>query len=180
MGGSNDGAVKTGKQTITIDGDSFTFLFNKSGSSKGQGKFGIDDDKYYAGGMLMAADRDDKYAVVKVVTNETTGRYEEIRLLTTEEFLDDDHVKSLPSGGIPSGKEDDYDEYIDFTDMTENGKKVTVDYEETVDGQKKKTIYRVVNTAGTVQKSKSKAKDGDDRCYKINGSKQIEAVFVED
>ena len=64
--------------------------------------------------------------------------------------------------------------------MTENGKKVTVDYEETVDGQKKKTIYRVVNTAGTVQKSKSKAKDGDDRCYKINGSKQIEAVFVED
>ncbi len=180
MGGSNDGAVKTGKQTITIDGDSFTFLFNKSGSSKGQGKFGIDDDKYYAGGMLMAADRDDKYAVVKVVTNETTGRYEEIRLLTTEEFLDDDHVKSLPSGGIPSGKEDDYDEYIDFTDMTENGKKVTVDYEETVDGQKKKTIYRVVNTASTVQKSKSKAKDGDDRCYKINGSKQIEAVFVED
>ena len=180
LGGSDDGAVKTGKQTVAIDGDSFTFLFNKSGSSKGQGKFGIDDDRYYAGGMLMAADRDDKYSVVKVVTDKASGKYEEIRLMTTEEFLDDEWISSLPAGGIPAGKEDDYEEYADFTNMTKDGKKVTVDHEEVIDGARKEVVYRVVNTAGTVQKSKSKAKDGDDRCYKINGSKQIEAVFVED
>ena len=41
-------------------------------------------------------------------------------------------------------------------------------------------IYIVVNTAGTVQNSKSRAKDGSDRCYQIGSNKQIEAVFVED
>ena len=43
-----------------------------------------------------------------------------------------------------------------------------------------KMLSRVVNTAGTVQKSKSRAKDGSDRCYQIGSNKQIEAVFVED
>lgn len=166
FGSGSDGAMKTGKQTVTIDGKSFTFLFNKSGSSKGQGKFGIDSDKYYAGGMLMAADRDDKYAVVKVVTEDE--KYTEIRLMTTEEFLDEPGIRDVDSKA-PTGKEDDYDEYYDLkaaaADKTEGNKK---------------TIYRVVNTAGTVQKSKSKAKDGDDRCFKIGANKMIEAVFVED
>jgi len=39
--------------------------------------------------------------------------------------------------------------------------------------------YRLVNTAGTVQKGKNKAKDGNDRCYEVNGSGNIVKVFVE-
>ncbi len=88
FGASSDGAMKTGKQNVTIDGDTFTFLFNKSGSFKGQGKFGLDDHKYYAGGMLMAAAREDRYAVVKLV-QDASGNYKAITLMTTDDFLSD-------------------------------------------------------------------------------------------
>ena len=163
FGNGDDGAMKTGKQNVTIDGDTFSFLFNKSGSTKGQGKFGVDDDKYYLGGMLLKADKDDKYSVVKVVT--TDGDYSEITLLTTEEFLKD-------VGAVKNSKkaiDKDYDEYYDFdaADKTDAEKKET-------------TIYRLVNTSGTVQKSKTKAKDGSDRCYTVGSNKVITAVYVED
>ncbi|MEY8355581.1 cell wall-binding protein [Lachnospiraceae bacterium 54-53] len=165
FGNGDDGAMKTGKQNVTIDGDSFSFLFNKSGSSKGQGKFGVDDDKYYLGGMLLKADKDDKYSVVR--TEKNSDGYAKIELLTTEEFLE---VVGA-SSSIPEGKEDDYDEYYNVADLAKDQ----------VDAETGNQIeYRLVNTAGGVQKSKSKAKDGDDRCYKVNSSKEIEVVFVED
>ena len=47
FGGSEDGAMKTNKANITIDGDSFNFYFEKSGSNKGAGVTGEKDDKYY-------------------------------------------------------------------------------------------------------------------------------------
>lgn len=161
FGNGSDGAMKTGKQNITIDGDSFSFLFNKSGSSKGQGKFGVDDDKYYLGGMLMKADKDDKYSVVKAVTNSSKD-YTEITLLTTEKFLDDiNAVKTNKTG---------YDEFWDVSGLAKDD----------TDANENTTIYRLVNTSGTVQKSKTKAKDGDDRCYKVDGNKKIIEVYVED
>ncbi len=165
FGSGDDGAMKTGKQNVNIDGDTFSFLFNKSGSSKGQGKFGVDDDKYYLGGMLLKADKDDKYSVVKTVKSEEG--YVEIKLLTTEEFLDDVDVTS----SVATKDADDYDEYYDVKAKAKDGQK---------DEHGNAIEYRLVNTAGNVQKSKSKAKDGDDRCYKVNSNKEIEAVFVED
>lgn len=168
FGSGDDGAMKTGKQNITIDGDSFTFLFNKSGSTKGQGKFGYDDKKYYLGGMLMKADKDDKYSVVKTVTKD--GDYTSIELLTTEKFLHDVDASNIAS---QDEYKDDYDEYYDV-------KTAAADEEVTADGEVTKTTYRLVNTSGSVQKSKNKAKDGDDRCYNVNNDGAITAVFVED
>ena len=165
FGSGDEGDMKTGKQSISIDGESFNFLFNKSGSSKGQGKFGVDNKKYYLGGMLMQADRDDKYSVVK--TTQVNGEYTEIKLLTTEDFLDDVKATSV----IPEANSDDYDEYYDVADAAKDTT--------TTDGDDKTTVeYRLVNTSGTVQKNKSKAKDGDDRCYKLDGN-EIITVFVE-
>ena len=69
FGGSDDGAMKTGKQVVDIDGEDFTFMFNKSGNYKGVGKNGEDDDKIYRAGRLFKADKDDKYKIVKVETN---------------------------------------------------------------------------------------------------------------
>ena len=37
FGDGEDGAMKTGRVTIEIDGDNFTFNFETSGSKKGQG-----------------------------------------------------------------------------------------------------------------------------------------------
>lgn len=48
FGDSDDGAMKTGRQTVEIDGDSFTFKFKDSSSSKGAGINGIDDHKLYS------------------------------------------------------------------------------------------------------------------------------------
>jgi len=157
FGSGEDGSMKTGKQSITVDGESFNFLFNKSGSTKGQGKFGVDDDKYYLGGMLLKADKDDKYSVVK--TKEEDGKYTEITLLTTEEFLE-----AVDGNSDTTGKKD-VEEYYDVKAEVAAQKALGIE-------------YRVVNTAGTVQK-KAKAKDGDDRYYKLNGY-SIEAVYVED
>lgn len=163
FGDSSDGAMKTGKQNITIDGDTFAFLFNKSGSTKGQGKLGVDDKKFYLGGMLMKADKDDKYSVVKAEID-ADGKYSSVTLLTTEEFLADAGVTATTNTDkLDSG---DYEEYYD------------VDTHETT-STGARTVYKLVNTSGSVQKGKNKAKDGDDRCYKVEGEK-ITAVYVED
>lgn len=158
FGNGDDGSMKTGKQNVSIDGETFAFLFNKSGSGKGQGKFGVDSDKYYLGGMLLKADKDDKYAVVKA-TKGTDGKYSEIKLLTTEQFLDDVDVDSNV------GTRKNVDEYYDVESKVKTAEAAGIE-------------YRLVNTAGTVQKSKTKAKDGDDRCYTVTG-KLITAVYVE-
>ena len=71
FGDGNDGAMKTNKTNITIDGDNFNFYFEKSGSSKGAGVNGEKDDKYYLGGMLLKAGSDDKYQAIEYV--EKTG-----------------------------------------------------------------------------------------------------------
>ena len=157
----SDGVMKTGKQTVSIDGDNYTFLFNKSGSEKGAGKNGIDSNKYYMGGMLMSADRSDKYAVVKIDESGTVAKYS---LLTTDEFLAESNAAVTFTSGVPAGKNaDNYDEYTQ------------VSVEETTS----KISYRLVNTAGTVQKSKSKAKDGDGQCFDVNSNGKITAVYVE-
>ena len=87
FGSGDDGSMKINKQNVDIDGDSHSFLFNKSGSFKGAGKTGIDNKKYYQSGMLMAADKDDKYAVVKV--NKTGSNVNYVQIMTTDEFLKD-------------------------------------------------------------------------------------------
>ena len=60
----DDGAMRTGKTTVNIDGDNFSFYFGKSGSSKGTGKVGEEDKKYYNSGKLMSAGGDEKFQVV--------------------------------------------------------------------------------------------------------------------
>ena len=157
FGSSSDGSQQTGKQTVSIDDENNTFLFNKSGSYKGAGKTGEDSNKYYLAGMLLTADKDDKYAVLKI-TKDGNGEYgDKYELLTTDEFLDE-NVTTTNAAKMATG---DYDEYYD---VNNNSSTVT---------------YKLINTAGTVQKNKSKAKDGNDYYYVVSGEK-ITALFVED
>ena len=65
FGDGEDGAMRTNKATIEIDGDNFNFYFEKSGGDKGAGLTGEKDDKYYQSGKLLEADSDDKYVVVQ-------------------------------------------------------------------------------------------------------------------
>ncbi|MDR1547316.1 MAG: cell wall-binding protein [Hungatella sp.] len=161
FGKDTDGAMKTNKQTVEIDGDNFNFLFNKSGSLKGAGKTGVDDSKYYLAGMLLKADKDDKYSVIKIETKDGAAEYS---VLTTDDFIKETKNKGYATPDEEKLKGSKYTEYYN------------IDYKK---AEKDSIVYKLVNTSGSVQKSKSKAKDGNDRCY-VQSSENITALYVED
>ena len=186
FGDGDDGAMRTNKTTITIDGDNFNFLFEKSGSKKGAGKTGEDDKKLYQSGMLLRAGKDEKYQVVKAldkdkdVNDDGKGLEGYKKLEDVKEFVkyfknadgsvglktvDPTSVSSLSNLGI-SKKADDIDELyvIPATDK---------------DGKATKSTYSLVNTAGKVIKSKSKNKDGNDYYYSVDSNGVIMAVYTE-
>ena len=138
FGDADDGAMKTGKQTVDIDGENFTFKFKDSSSRKGAGIVGEDGDKLYMAGKLVKADKDDKYQVV--LYNETTK--------LSEKMDTDDFIKEYC--GNPN--ESDPDETVwtvDEDKLTSKGLKAYL-----------------VNSSGSMVKNKSAAKDGED--YKFN------------
>jgi len=73
-----EGAMATGKTTIDIDGEKYTYNFRKSGSSKGAGYNAIYDDSIYIQGRMLKADKDEKYKAVQYNDKEyligTTGK----------------------------------------------------------------------------------------------------------
>ena len=60
-----EGVMATGKTTIDIDGEKYTYNFRKSGANRGAGYDGIFDDSIYIKGRLLKADKDAKYEVVE-------------------------------------------------------------------------------------------------------------------
>ena len=179
FGDGDDGAMRTNKTKITIDGDSFNFYFEKSGGHKGAGKTGEKDKKYYQSGMLLKAGSDEKYQVVKTLdaANDTNDSNEAIsgymKLDDVKAFLDEVGVTSttnpssvtLSSYGI-SKKADDIDELyiIPSTDQ---------------DGQNVAGKYFLVNTSGKVVDNKSRNRDGNDYYYCVNTSGNIVAIYTE-
>ena len=151
----NDGSMKTGSTTVTLDGDTYTFYFSKSGGveSRGKGVTGIDDQKYiYMYGCRVKADSDDKYQVVKVTGADTT--------IGTSAC----DVEKVKSQDIRKG----------ITTSQTNKDNDTVRYAPTADFIDEPNDVRcyLVNTSGTIVKSKTAAKDGDDWYFYVN-DKQI-------
>jgi glucan-binding YG repeat protein len=65
-----EGVMATGKTTVDLDGEKFTFNFRKSGSNRGAGYNAIFEDGIYVQGRLLKADRDMKYEVVSYDGND--------------------------------------------------------------------------------------------------------------
>ncbi len=61
---NDDGTVRTGDVTIDVDGTRYDFSFRTTGSPKGAGAMGIDDNKIYDHGRCLTAEDDTKYQVV--------------------------------------------------------------------------------------------------------------------
>ena len=142
-----DGAMKTGATTVTIDGESYNFLFNKTGGaeSKGKGLTGLDDNKYiYKFGCRIKAGSDDKYQVVEVVPGRNNATDIHGSMVWVNK-LDSAWLKTL------AGK--------NFTnDKNESVTMLRIPKAQAEDESK----WYLVNTSGNVQKSKVAAKDGDD------------------
>ena len=165
FGGGEDGAMKTNKTNITIDGDSFNFYFEKSGSKKGAGLTGEKDDKYYLAGMLVKAGSDEKYQVVqkKTVGNKTVY----VKLDDAKAFLA--AVAHTTPTADASGK-------ITIGDVTKKAEDLKEAYTVTTPTDS----YFLVNTSGSVIDKKSKSKDGDDYVFVTVKGGKILGVYVED
>ena len=174
FGSGEDGAMKTNKTNITIDGDSFNFYFEKSGSNKGAGLTGEKDDKYYLAGMLQKAGSDEKYQVLKKVTL-SNGKVAYQKLDDAPAFLAD--VKSNTTDAIGTKTGSDKVTVGKTNTVTKKAEDLKEAYNIT---GLKAGDYVLVNTSGTVVDKKGKSKDGDDYVYVTNKSGVIEAVYVED
>ena len=166
----HDGSMKTGNQTVTIDGDNFTFKFKKSGTAKGQGENAIDNDKHkvYLGGMLFKASSDDKVKILGV-TDDKIKEYDTSKFLKLAETFEG------------------YEKLDNNTDETMTKKGYTKDisvkkgatlYSWNPDESSKKDFV-LVNTSGAMIKSGSQ-KDGDGYKIYTDGNYGIKLVVVED
>ena len=171
--------MKTGKTTIEIDGDKFTFNFEESGSKKGQGTTGEDDDKIYQSGMLLKAGSDEKYQVVMVSTV-PVGEGENMKNVTTYTKLDDVEA-FLDELGMSTDDALTEDE-IKETDLSNYGitkKASDIDELYLVKDKADKDVYKLVNTSGKIVDKKSRNKDGNDYYYTVDKNGQILAIYTE-
>ena len=175
FGDEDDGAVKTGKQKIDIDGDEIDFEFKKDGSKKGQGRNEIDtsDKVIYALGKRYKADSDNKYEIVLKLENGS------LVSVTTEEYV---NALSGEGNGTyiskkSNGDEDNLYYYGKNGVVDEDGEKVVQKSLQSWNDVKVEKAY-VVNTSGSLVKSKSKCTDGDDYVIKVSGF-DIEKIYEE-
>ncbi|NBH36721.1 hypothetical protein D3Z58_25310, partial [Clostridiaceae bacterium] len=143
-----DGSMKTGNVTVNLDGNSYNFLFKKTGNpagGRGQGVTGIEDKKYiYNYGCKIKASSDDKYKLVRV--EGTNG---------------DD----INSSGVNVTTKDLIPAWEDGTDYKNNeGENVRYHIDDF-----KSLDYYLVNTSGNIQKNKLNGlKDGNECYYYVN------------
>ncbi|WP_124066837.1 cell wall-binding protein [Clostridium sp. E02] len=65
-----EGAMETGRTTLKIDGEKYTYNFRRAGSYKGAGYNKINDDRIYIHGRMLEADRYERYRVVNYNGND--------------------------------------------------------------------------------------------------------------
>ena len=193
FGNGDDGAMRTNKNTVEIDGDKYNFYFEKSGGNKGAGLTGEKDDKYYQSGKLIKAGSDDKYQVVKVNTyaknsdlDETLAEGEDI---TAYDKLDDvdAFLKDLAENGIAYYTKTDLEGMTDaaakkiLSDANINKKLADLKEVYIPKAELSTKDYFLVGTSGKVVDSKSRNKDGNDYYYTVNKKDgSVAGIYVED
>ena len=186
FGDGEDGAMRTGKLSVSIDGENQNFYFQKSGGKKGAGLTGEKDDKLYQSGMLLKADSDDKYIVV-----EKTSHYEGDKVKYTTYRKLDDAKEFMNADGVQVKDELDGKNGNDAVNIGNGNTKKAEDLSEAYsitykdkDAKGDKKEYILVNTSGKIVDGKGKNKDGSDYYYvtekKANGENSIVAIYVED
>ena len=184
--GGDDGAMRTNKTTVEIDGENHNFYFEKSGSKKGAGVTGEKDDKLYQSGMLLKADSDDKYVVVDKTTKYTTNAAgEKVLDYVTYNKLDDAKEFMAQDDVLESNTPVDADGKID---LGNNNKKkaediseaYTIRYKAYASSDMTTHEYFLVNTSGKVIDNRGKNKDGSDYYYVTDNSGKITNIYVED
>ena len=153
-----DGSMKTGNVTVNLDGNSYNFLFKKTGNpagGRGRGVTGIEDKKYiYNYGCKIKASSDDKYKLVKVEGSNGTD-------------INSDGVK-VTKKSAPVWSDD-------TTYKNDDGDTVLYHYATGSDDINFTTNnYYLVNTSGNIQKNKlSGLKDGNECYYYVDDNRHV-------
>ena len=207
FGDGEDGAMKTGKTTVSLDGESFVFNFETSGSKKGRGTTGEDDDKYYQSGMLLSAGNDEKYQILQP--------------MNWERVEDEDGNPVLDANGNPEwtfyayGKYEDFDDFltnsglvfigdldgeiadevdardyvqetygIDVEKLNKDGEDITelyvIDWEASEEAGFDWEDFKIINKSGKVVDNDTRVTDGEDYTYVTGDNGKIMAIYVED
>ena len=174
FGNDEDGAMKTNKTSITIDGDNFNFYFEKSGSTKGAGVNGEKDDKYYLAGMLLKAGSDEKYQVIYKNANDVYTKLDDVKA-----FLDQTDLAGCYETVDVSGEDGEVNFNGAATKKVKDLKEAYV-LKKTAAAKSAAAKYILVNTSGSVVDKKSKSKDGDDYVYVTDRNGVIQGIYVED
>ena len=193
FGNGDDGAMRTNKNTVEIDGDKYNFYFEKSGGNKGAGLTGEKDDKYYQSGKLIKAGSDDKYQVVKVNTYGKNSDLDETLAagtdITAYDKLDDvdAFLKDLDENGIAYYTKTDLEGMTDaaakkiLSDANINKKLADLKEVYIPKTELSTKKYFLVGTSGKVVDSKSRNKDGNDYYYTVNKKDgSVAGIYVED
>ena len=158
FGSGEDGAMKTGKASVEIDGEKFNFYFETAGKNKGAGKTGEKDKKIYLSGKLLAAGKDEKYQVVKKVTD----GYK--KYADAEAFVDAEaEKKSITADNLQK------------LGINKRVGDVAELYEVKAASR---DALSLVNTSGKIITNNGKNTDGNDYNYVIKNKKLV-AVYVE-
>ncbi len=121
---SSDGAMKSGTQTVEIDGENYAFDFGKS-KVRAAGKHGYYNKKYYQGGRLLKASKEEKYVIV-------VGAHDKADRTDTLSLKDIDKYKDIASGTSYV--------VVNTSGSVQKNKTVTVDdYKYTIDASGKIT-----------------------------------------
>ena len=193
FGNGDDGAMRTNKNTVEIDGDKYNFYFEKSGGNKGAGLTGEKDNKYYQSGKLIKAGSDDKYQVVKVNTYAKNSDLDETLAagtdITAYDKLDDvdAFLKDLDENGIAYYTKTDLEGMTDaaakkiLSDANINKKLADLKEVYIPKTELSTKKYFLVGTSGKVVDSKSRNKDGNDYYYTVNKKDgSVAGIYVED
>ena len=156
-----DGSMKTGNQRISLDGENFSFSFKKGGTKKGQGVNGMNEKKYYLGGMLMTASVDNK---IELLNKNTLER------VTVDKFVRDNHLvgKDVTSGKVGQANKGE----VVYTDGTTG----TTGEATGLNITSLTSNYVVINVSGNVVKSGSKV-DGDGYKVVLDGNNNVRQII---
>ena len=154
FGGADDGSMKTGRQTIDLDGESFSFKFETKSNIKGAGITGEDDDKYYVGGKLIKADKEDKYQIVEIGSFKNTDNLD-VNVVIDDGVKVGDIISNVSGGRVKDSTVWDL-KNVDLSN------------------------YRVINTSGKIVDGNKSVKNGDDYKIKVNKEGIIESITLED
>ena len=197
FGDGEDGAMRTGKTTVELDGENKTFFFAESGSKKGQGITGEEDGKLYQSGLLLAAGNDEKYQVVKYTDGVVDGKKvvgyskyedsEKFRDDIADDLIDMEDVVDMSSEDLEGVDVVDYAiEHELLTNISETDlKKLDRDFDDLdelyfIDWDKDTAEnYVLVNKSGKIIDDDARSVDGEDYVYVTNGSGQIVAIYLE-